>query len=194
MQITIEKTHTSAVQVKYRADGLINANHYDPKSIREISDDVTKKWQQLVTYAEERHKLVTASINFYKTAERMHNESVTEFQNATYEVQQQGQDLLQLFENAGFISMADSTHTAQARIEYLYDFLRERAIDLEELAEAKRAKLDQAVQLCQFQNDANQVISWIRNGEAMLVASFVTPNSLQEAEQLRKEHEQFQVG
>jgi len=59
------------VQVKYRADALINANHYDPQSIREISDDVTKKWQQLVTYAEERHKLVTASINFYKTAEQV---------------------------------------------------------------------------------------------------------------------------
>jgi len=71
MQIAIEKTHTSAVQVKYRADALINANHYDPKSIRKISDDVTEKWQQLVTYAEERHKLVTASINFYKTAEQV---------------------------------------------------------------------------------------------------------------------------
>lgn len=32
---------------------------------------MTKKWQQLVTYAEERHKLVTASINFYKTAEQV---------------------------------------------------------------------------------------------------------------------------
>lgn len=59
------------MQVKYRADALINANHYDPNSIREISDDVTKKWQLLVTYAEERHKLVTASINFYKTAEQV---------------------------------------------------------------------------------------------------------------------------
>lgn len=50
---------------------MINANHYDPQSIREISEEVTKRWQQLVTCAEERHKLVTASLNFYKTAEQV---------------------------------------------------------------------------------------------------------------------------
>lgn len=70
-QVAIEKTHTSAVQVKHRADALINGNHFDPQSIRDISEEVTKRWQQLVTCAEERHKLVTASLNFYKTAEQV---------------------------------------------------------------------------------------------------------------------------
>lgn len=60
-----------SLQVKHRADALVSANHYDPKSIREVAEDVTKRWQQLVTCAEERHKLVTASINFYKTAEQV---------------------------------------------------------------------------------------------------------------------------
>jgi hypothetical protein len=57
--------------VKHRAEALISANHYDPQSVREIAEEVTKRWQQLVTCAEERHKLVTASINFYKTAEQV---------------------------------------------------------------------------------------------------------------------------
>lgn len=33
-QVAVEKTHASAVQVKYRADALRAANHYDPHTIR----------------------------------------------------------------------------------------------------------------------------------------------------------------
>ena len=38
-----------------------------------------------------------------------------------------------------------------------------------------------------------KVMRWIRDTEAMLIASFTIPGCLQEAEQLKKEHEQFQV-
>ncbi|KAH8365464.1 hypothetical protein KR093_001054 [Drosophila rubida] len=193
LEATLEKLSKQKIEVeelwsarKFRADLILRLRYFE-RDAMELSSQL-EIWSEELQHAD-------LSRDYQKAEQliRMHNESVTDIQNATYEVLQQGQDLLQLFENAGFISMADATHTAQARIEYLLDFLREREIDLEELSEAKRAKLEQAVQLCQFQNDANQVISWIRNGEAMLVASFVTPNSLQEAEQLRKEHEQFQI-
>jgi len=53
------------------AESLVAANHYDSTTVKEMALEVTKRWQQLVTCAEERHKLVTASLNFYKTAEQV---------------------------------------------------------------------------------------------------------------------------
>lgn len=171
---------------KYRLDYYLRLRYFERDAL-EVSS-------QLEMWAEElRHTELSRDYQKAEQFLRLHNESVTQMQNTTYEVVQQGQDLVALFEGAGFIAMADSTHNAQTRIQHLLEFLNDRELDLEELAEVKKVKLEQAVQLCQFQNDANQVISWIRNGEAMLIASFSTPNSLQEAEQLRKEHEQFQV-
>ena len=38
-----------------------------------------------------------------------------------------------------------------------YYFLQEREMDLEDLGTIRRIKLEQCVQLCQFENDANQV-------------------------------------
>lgn len=38
-----------------------------------------------------------------------------------------------------------------------------------------------------------QVNTWIRNGEAMLSATFAIPTCLPEAEQSRSQHEQFQL-
>merc|ERR1712083_794603 len=70
-QVAIEKTHSSAVHVRQRAETLLSTNHYDPASVKEVADSVTNRWQNLVTRAEERHKLVTASLNFYKTAEQV---------------------------------------------------------------------------------------------------------------------------
>lgn len=124
---------------------------------------------------------------------RLHNDSVNQMQNTVFQVLQQGQDLVQVFETSGICIMADSQYNAQTRVQVLLEFLHEREIDLEEVAEVKRVKLEQCIQIGQFQNDANQVISWIRNGESMLLASFAVPNSLGDAELLKKEHEQFQV-
>lgn len=53
--------------------------------------------------------------------------------------------------------MADSQYTAQTRVQVLLDFLHERNIQLENLAEVQRLKLEQCVQLNQFRIDANQV-------------------------------------
>ncbi|KAF8773664.1 Triple functional domain protein like [Argiope bruennichi] len=114
-------------------------------------------------------------------------------QQTALDVIQRGQELYQLFESSGIQLMADDQYDGQARVQVLLDFLQERHLDLEDVAEMKRVKLEQSIQLCQLENDASQVMSWIGNGEAMLVASFMIPTSLQDAEQLKTEHQQFQI-
>lgn len=89
--------------------------------------------------------------------------------------------------------MADSQYSAQTRVQVLLEFLHEREMDLEDLAELRRVKLEQSVQLCQLQTNASQVLSWIRNGEAMLLASFNIPQSLTDAQQMEKESTEHQV-
>ncbi|KAL3284864.1 hypothetical protein HHI36_019002 [Cryptolaemus montrouzieri] len=162
--------------------------------LRLFERDALEVSSQLEMWSEElQHSELTRDISKAEQFLRLHNESVSQMQNTVYQVLQQGQELIQVFENSGLCVMADAQYNAQTRVQVLLEFLHDREIDLEEMAELKRVKLEQCIQLGQFQNDANQVISWIRNGESMLMASFTIPNSLVDAELLKKEHEQFQV-
>ncbi|XP_076248755.1 trio Rho guanine nucleotide exchange factor isoform X3 [Calliopsis andreniformis] len=124
---------------------------------------------------------------------RVHNDGVAHMQNTAFQVLQQGQELAQVLEQSGVCIMADGQHSATARVQVLLEFLNEREMDAEDLAEMRRVRLEQASQLVQLQTDATHVANWIRNGEAMLLASLRVPENLQDAEQLRLEHEQFQV-
>ncbi|KAK6627027.1 hypothetical protein RUM44_009504 [Polyplax serrata] len=162
--------------------------------LRLFERDALEVSSQLELWAEElQHSELSRDAQNAEQLLRLHNESVAHMQDTTFQVLQAGQELAQVFETSNIALMADSQYSAQTRVQVLLEFLHEREMDLEDLAEMKRVKLEQCVQLCQFQNDANQVVSWIRNGEAMLTASFTIPNSLLDSEQLKKEHEQFQV-
>uniref|UniRef100_A0A336L0L3 CSON003029 protein n=1 Tax=Culicoides sonorensis TaxID=179676 RepID=A0A336L0L3_CULSO len=163
--------------------------------LRIFERDALEVSSQLEMWAEELNHADHNTRDIQKSEQilRLHNETVNQMQTTTFQIIQQGQDLIQVFESSGLIIMADNTHNAQSRISYLLEFLHDREEELEQLAECKRIKLEQTMQLCHFQNDANQVISWIKNGETMLISSFAIPNSLQDAEKLRNEHEQFQI-
>lgn len=162
--------------------------------LRIFERDALEVCSQLEMWAEELQH-TDVSRDFQKTEQvlRLHNESVSQMQTTTYQIINTGQELMQLFESSGLLIMADPHTTAQTRVQYLLEFLHDRELDLEDLAEAKRIKLEQSMQLCLFQSDANQVISRIRIGESELMENFSIPNAFQEAEQLRKKHEQFQV-
>lgn len=66
-----QKTNISMAQVTQRAENMIQAHHFNSDLIRAIAENVTFAWQQLMYHTEERHKLVMASMNWYKTAEQV---------------------------------------------------------------------------------------------------------------------------
>lgn len=55
--------------------------------------------------------------------------------------------------------MSDSQYNGQTRVQVLLEYLQERVMDLEDLGSVRRIKLEQCIQLCQFEADANQVES-----------------------------------
>lgn len=114
--------------------------------------------------------------------------------------------------NSGTTTAARSS-TALQRIQAVFEYVHERVICLDDVAELHRTRLEEVVQVscaavcvydvisfvvrrsqyCQLDADAAQVLRWMRHGESMLAASFLIPTSLQEAEDLQAEHEQFQL-
>ena len=64
----------------------------------------------------------------------------------------------QHFETSGINLMSDSQYNGQTRVQVLLEYLQEREMDLEDLGSVRRIKLEQCIQLCQFETDANQVM------------------------------------
>ncbi|XP_074654482.1 kalirin-like isoform X2 [Tubulanus polymorphus] len=149
---------------------------------------------QLEMWGEElQHSDLSTELNQAEQILQVHCDNTTQMQNSMCDVLQRGQDLCQVFETSGVQLMADAQYDAQTRIQMLLEYLHERMMELEDASEQKRVKLEQCVHLRRLEEDAKQVMTWIRNGDSMLSASFMCPNSLKDAEVLRKEHEQFQA-
>ncbi len=75
-----QRTNQSALGLQERAEAMLASNHYDPVSVRSVAEDVLGKWRRLVGLTEERNKLLTAAVTYYKILDHV----ILTFENLYY--------------------------------------------------------------------------------------------------------------
>lgn len=123
---------------------------------------------------------------------KSHYNNTKKLRELVYTIIKKGQELIEELKQSSCGIVVDNEQSAIEQITMLVDFMDQRAQEADELAESRRLHIEHSIKFRQFEMDTQQVQSWIRKGESMLIASFHIPLSLKEAEELRVSHEKFQ--
>lgn len=122
----------------------------------------------------------------------LHDTTSKKLRELVFKIIKKGQELIENLKQSSCTIVVEKEQSAVDQITLLVDYMDQRAQEADELADCRRLHIEYSIKFRQFEVDAQQVQSWIRKGESMLIASFQIPLSLKEAEELKGTHEQFQ--
>lgn len=123
---------------------------------------------------------------------KLHGTTSKKLRELVFAIIKKGQSVMEDFKRSSCGIVIGNEQNAINHISFLVDCMDQKAQEADELAEQRRLHIEYSIKFRQFELDAQQVQSWIRKAESMLVASFQIPLSLKEAEELKASHEKFQ--
>ncbi|KRY12974.1 Triple functional domain protein [Trichinella patagoniensis] len=70
-QLAIEKTNESLLALQQKAEAMLSKDHCEENMVRNILEEVIVRWRPLIALTEERHKLLTSAVTYYKTLDQV---------------------------------------------------------------------------------------------------------------------------